>query len=201
MATFLIFYRATCDYLHYYVGGALWLTGNSRGCFLFYGQYWCAWFNGWDELFEPGARRLSLAIYSKLRCLPPEMPVRVTVTLQLTVSQSVLALSPSGTHDQILVVVKTVAVLFVERAGLSCNRLLYLSVLATYTYVHFDFLYKQFWFTFIVSFILVLHLLLCLLNTVHLCTCQACQPRFCKAGYAYCSDIVQGYNHKLDSWS
>jgi hypothetical protein len=42
--------------------------------------------------------------------------LRVRVTLQLTVSQSfsqsVLALSPSGTHDQVLAVVKTVAVLF-----------------------------------------------------------------------------------------
>jgi hypothetical protein len=33
--------------------------------------------------------------------------------LQLTVSQSVSALSPSGTHDQTLVVVKTIAFLFV----------------------------------------------------------------------------------------
>jgi hypothetical protein len=36
----------------------------------------------------------------------------VRVTLQLTVSPSVLALSPSGTHDQILAAFKTVAVLF-----------------------------------------------------------------------------------------
>jgi hypothetical protein len=36
---------------------------------------------------------------------------RVRVTLQLTVSQSVLALRPSGTHGQILAVVMTVAVL------------------------------------------------------------------------------------------
>jgi hypothetical protein len=41
----------------------------------------------------------------------------IRITLQLTVgrsvSQSVMALSPSGTHDQSLAVVKTVAVLFV----------------------------------------------------------------------------------------
>jgi len=46
--------------------------------------------------------------------------VRVRVTLRLTVSQSVSALSPSGTRDQILAVVKTV---FPDgRTGLSCNR-------------------------------------------------------------------------------
>jgi hypothetical protein len=33
--------------------------------------------------------------------------IRVRVTLQLTVGRSVLALNPSGTHDKILVVVKT----------------------------------------------------------------------------------------------
>jgi len=47
------------------------------------------------------------------RLIPKLMWSRVRVTLQLTVSPSVLALSPSGTHDQILVVLKTVAVLFV----------------------------------------------------------------------------------------
>jgi len=45
-------------------------------------------------------------------------------------SPSVLALRPSGTHDQTLAVVKTVAVLFVggvlpvERKGLSCNNVI-----------------------------------------------------------------------------
>jgi len=38
---------------------------------------------------------------------------RVRVTLQLSVSQSVFVLSPSRTHDQILIAVKTVVVLFV----------------------------------------------------------------------------------------
>jgi len=60
-----------------------------------------------------------------------------------SVSQSVLALSPSGTHDQILAVVNTVAALLSRgvfpdgRTGLSCNRSQYLSVLVTY--VHFNF--------------------------------------------------------------
>jgi len=50
-----------------------------------------------------------------------------------SVSQSVLALSPSGTHDHILIVVKTVAGLFVmghpvERTSLSCDRSQSLSV-------------------------------------------------------------------------
>jgi len=54
------------------------------------------------------------------------------VTLQLMVSQSVsqsinqsICLgrrAPSGSHDQILVVVQTWGVLPVERTGLSCNR-------------------------------------------------------------------------------
>jgi hypothetical protein len=48
-----------------------------------------------------------------------------------SVSQYVLVLSPSGTHDQILAVVKTVAVLFVGRTGLLCNRSEPLSVLAS----------------------------------------------------------------------
>jgi hypothetical protein len=61
-----------------------------------------------------------------------------------SVSQSVLALSPSGTRDQILAVVKTVAVLSWgvlpdDRTGLSCNRSQSLSVLAIHTYVHFVF--------------------------------------------------------------
>jgi hypothetical protein len=55
-----------------------------------------------------------------------------------SVSQSVLSLIPSGSHDQILILVKTVAVLFVigrhvipvERAGLSCNTSHSLSVLS-----------------------------------------------------------------------
>jgi hypothetical protein len=57
-----------------------------------------------------------------LNCM--RLVVRIRVTLQLTVSQPTLALSPSGTHDKILAVVKTVAVLFVvgvlpdERTGL-----------------------------------------------------------------------------------
>jgi hypothetical protein len=53
---------------------------------------------------------------------PASSVVRAVVSLQLTVSQSVcpsvLALSPSGTHDQILTVVRTVAVLFVDKVYL-----------------------------------------------------------------------------------
>jgi hypothetical protein len=53
--------------------------------------------------------------------------VRIRFTLRLTISQSVLVLSPSGTNDQILVVVKTDVVLFaigtlpVEMMGLLYN--------------------------------------------------------------------------------
>jgi len=74
-------------------------------------------------------------------CSEPDR-VTVSVTLQLMVSESVsesvsqpvLALSPSGTRDQILAVVKTVAVLSwgvlpVERTGLPCNRSQFLSIL------------------------------------------------------------------------
>jgi hypothetical protein len=67
-----------------------------------------------------------------------------------SVSQSVLEFSPSGTHDQILVVVKT---------------------------VHFE-IFKIF------SFDFLLLLLFCILNTECLRTHQACQLRFCTAGYA-----------------
>jgi len=70
--------------------------------------------------------------------------VRIGVALQQSVSQSasqpasqsVLALGPSGSHDQILVVIKWVANFFffrgrilpVERTGLSRNKSQYLSV-------------------------------------------------------------------------
>jgi hypothetical protein len=55
-----------------------------------------------------------------------------------SISQSVLALSPSGSHGQILAAVKTAAVLlpwgvFTDgRTGLSCNRSQSLSVLVIY---------------------------------------------------------------------
>jgi hypothetical protein len=39
--------------------------------------------------------------------------IRIRITSQPTVSQSILVLGPSGTRDQILVVVKTIAFLFV----------------------------------------------------------------------------------------
>jgi hypothetical protein len=64
--------------------------------------------------------------------------------LQLTASQFLLASIPSGTRDQILAVVKTIAVLFVvgrspsrEEGSVFFNRSQSLSVLAVYTYVHF----------------------------------------------------------------
>jgi hypothetical protein len=61
---------------------------------------------------------------------------RVRVTLHLSVSQSILALNPSGTHDEVLAVLQTVAVLPVVgrppvgRTGLSCDMSQSFSVLA-----------------------------------------------------------------------
>jgi len=60
---------------------------------------------------------------------------RVRVTLQLTVCQSVLALSPSGTHDQNLAVAKTVVVLFVRDGCLVSGHSICLCWY--YIYVHF----------------------------------------------------------------
>jgi hypothetical protein len=60
----------------------------------------------------------------------------------MTDSQFILALSPSGTHGQILAVIKTVAVLLSWgilpdwRIGLSCNRSQSLSVLVIYIYIY-----------------------------------------------------------------
>jgi len=54
-----------------------------------------------------------------------------SVSVSQSASHSVLALNPSGTYNHILAVVKTVAVLFVERTGLLCNRSQPLSVLAS----------------------------------------------------------------------
>jgi len=103
--------------------------------------------------------------------------IQVRVTLQLTITQSVLASILSGTHDHMLVVVRTVAVfswsvLPVERTGLSCNRSQFLS-LSINIYL--------FWVVFIYLFF---YLFICVSCTECLWTHQACQPRLCSSYYA-----------------
>jgi hypothetical protein len=67
----------------------------------------------------------------------------VSQSVSQSVRQSVLALSPPGTHDQILAVFKTVAVLMSRvvlldgRTGLSFNRSQSLSVLVIYVRLYF----------------------------------------------------------------
>jgi hypothetical protein len=90
---------------------------------------------------------VSIYMYNIWVCLfVLQYRIWVWVTLWLTIDQSVsqsvsqffLALSPSGTYDQILAVVKTVALLLSwgclpdGRTGLSCNRSQSLSVLRLY---------------------------------------------------------------------
>jgi hypothetical protein len=70
---------------------------------------------------------------------------RVRPTVTQSVSQSILALSPSGTHDRVLAVVKTAGVLswgvFPDgRTGLSCNRSQSLTMLVIYVYIFLSFL-------------------------------------------------------------
>jgi hypothetical protein len=69
------------------------------------------------------------------------LPNYLSISHFTTDGESVLELRPSGTHDQILVLVRTVSILSwsvlpVERTGLSCNKLQCFAVLAyIYTYI------------------------------------------------------------------
>jgi len=68
-----------------------------------------------------------------------------------------MASSPTRAHDLILAVVKTDAVLFVERTGLSRIRSQSLSMLAIYTYVRF---LSNFFIIYVFSFSYIVLLLL-----------------------------------------
>jgi hypothetical protein len=126
----------------------------------------------------------------------------VRVTLQLTVgwlvsqsvsqlSHSVLALSPSGTHDQILVVVKTRfcrGASSPKRGWVShvpghspCQCEQYTRMIILEFLKNFKF-FGLFYFFFLFFFSIFLGL----------------QPRFCTADHADCSCTAQGYNHSLD---
>jgi hypothetical protein len=99
----------------------------------------------------------------------------VRVTLQLTVNQSVLVLSPSWTDDQILAAVKTVAILFV--VGRSSRREDGSVMYQVTALVCVGDIYLS---TF---FLLSLHLLGLAVQVLY-------------ADHAY---TAQGYNHKLDN--
>jgi hypothetical protein len=119
-----------------------------------------------------------------------------------SVSQSILALSPSETHDQILVVVGQLrfclswGVLSHDGTNLSRNKTQSLSMLAKYTYVHFEFLfYKHFCFNFFVSFVLS-----CFPFFFFFFFFLGLQSRFCTGNYVYFS-YTKVYNNNLDNRS
>jgi len=102
-----------------------------------------------------------------------------------SVSRSVLALSPSGTHDQILAVVKTVEVLLSwgvlpdGRTGLTYNRSQSLSVTVIYMY----------------AFILHVFFMFCPSLTIffyYFSIFLGLQSRFCSGGCAEVHILVKG---------
>jgi hypothetical protein len=99
--------------------------------------------------------------------------VSQSISQSVSASQSIFAMSPSGAHDQILAVIKTVEVLFVvgrpldDRTVLSCNKSRSLSVITIYAHVHSELLTNIFVFKFLLHHLRpapqVLYTRLCLL--------------------------------------
>jgi hypothetical protein len=113
----------------------------------FWTWHWCVQQNAWNKIntywrstrLNLNRKFASLSSVSKNHWHKSLVRIYFATDRQ-SVSQSVLALSPSGTYDQILAVVKTFAVLLLSwgtlpgrRTGLYCNRSL--SVLEIFTNV------------------------------------------------------------------